>query len=457
MELDRAASICELGGGSAGSDPTSIVIEGADPVLPTRWPVGEVAAVALAQAGLAAGRLAERAGVDAGPVRVRVADAAAATVGFALMRVDGTPMPRTNAGNPWVDRYRCADGRWIFLHGGFPQLVVRLAEVLRIPPAADEQAIAAATASRDAAELEDAVAAVDGCAAIIRTEDEWRAHPQGLTVHAMPAVVITEHEPRDMRWGPSSIRPLDGLRVLDLTRVLAGPTCGRTLAAFGADVLHVRGPGVPFVPAFVVDTGHGKRQAFADLTDPADRDRLRAVALEADVVVQGWRPGVVERFGLDEGSLRDAGFVGVYGSVCAYGHDGPWARRGGWEQLAQSTSGLCVDPLGDDRPSLLPCAATDYTTGFALATGIMRALGATLEDGRSRRVEASLCQTAAWILRVGRLDHGDASGFAPELLRSDTDFGIVDHLGPCVAVDGLEVGWIRPTAPLGSGPLTWGA
>ena len=461
MELDRVAlicesgGICELGGRSAESNPTSIVIEDGDPVLPTPWPVGEVAALALAEAGLAAVRLAEGSGVAAGPVRVRVADAAASTIGFALMRVDGTSMSRTNAGNPWVDRYRCADGRWIFLHGGFPHLVERLARVLRIATDAGERAIAAATAGWDAAELEDAVAAADGCAAIIRTEDEWRAHSQGMAVHAMPAVVTAVHEPGDMRWAPTSIRPLDGLRVLDLTRVLAGPTCGRTLAAFGADVLHVRGPQVPFVPAFVIDTGHGKRQAFADLTDPAERDRLRVVASEADVVVQGWRPGVVERFGLDEGSLRDDGFSGVYGSVCAYGHDGPWARRGGWEQLAQSTSGLCVDPIGDDRPSLLPCAATDYTTGFVLAAGIMQALGATLEDGRSRRVEASLCQTAAWILRVGRLDDGSASGLAPELLRSDTDFGIVDHLGPCVAVDGLDVGWTRPTAPLGSGPLRW--
>jgi crotonobetainyl-CoA:carnitine CoA-transferase CaiB-like acyl-CoA transferase len=452
MELDRVRSIGELGGWPAHG---AVVIEGDDPVLPTRWPVGEVAAVALAQVGLAGAGLAERAGGHPGTVRVAVADAAAATIGFAVMRVDGAPMSRTNAGNPWVDRYRCADGRWIHLHGGFPPLIERLSRVLGIDAHSGEQEIAAATATWGSADLEDAVAERGGCAAVIRTGREWRDHPQGTVVCSMPAVVTADRGEGRTTWTPSPIRPLDGLRVLDLTRVLAGPTCGRTLAAFGADVLHVRGPDVPFVPAFVVDTGHGKRQAFADLEDPVERDRLRVVAREADVVVQGWRPGVVDRFGLDEASLRADGFAGLYGSVCAYGHDGPWATRAGWEQLAQSTSGLCHDPLGDDRPTLLPCAATDYTTGFVLAAGVMRALAASLDDGRARRLEASLCQTAAWILRAGQVADGEPSGISPTLVRSQTDFGVVDHLGPCVGVDGLDVGWTRATAPLGSGPLAW--
>ncbi len=177
-----------------------------------------------------------------------------------------------------------------------------------------------------------------------------------------------------LRWAPSPTRPLDGLRVVDLTRVLAGPTCGRTLAAFGADVLHVSGPTVPNVPAFVIDTGHGKRQAFCEFTDPTQLAALRRVAIEADVVVQGYRPGVVARVGLDESSLRADGFGGVYATVSAFGPDGPWADRAGWEQLAQAASGLCLDPHGDERPTLLPCAFTDYTTGFVLAAGIMESL-----------------------------------------------------------------------------------
>jgi crotonobetainyl-CoA:carnitine CoA-transferase CaiB-like acyl-CoA transferase len=454
MDDDRVARIAALAGWGQEMDAT---VTGFDPVLATPWPVGEVAAVALAQAGSAAARLARRAGGDPGSVRTDVADAAAATLGFAVMRVDGESMMRTNAENPWVGRYRCADGRWIHLHGGFPPLVDRLASVLDLPIGADDAMIAAAVVVRESGPLEDAVATQRGCATIIRTEDEWRAHPQGRLVTTWSTVEQREvGAPARTRWVPSATRPLDGLRVLDLTRVLAGPTCGRTLAAFGADVLHVRGPAVPVVPAFVIDTGHGKRQAHCDFTDPDQLAALRRVALDADVVVQGYRPGVVARYGLDETSLRADGFEGVFGSVSAFGHDGPWSERAGWEQLAQSASGLCLDPLGDDPPTMLPCAATDYTTGFAMAAGIMTALDSALDDGAAKRVDGSLCQTAAWILRVGRFgESGTPSGFAPKLLRSASGFGVVEHLGPCVEVDGLDVRWGRPTTPLGAGDLTW--
>ena len=173
-------------------------------------------------------------------------------------------------------------------------------------------------------------------------------------------------------------------------------------------------------------------------------------------MVQGYRPGVVARYGLDEDSLRSDGFGGIFGSVSAFGHVGPWADRAGWEQLAQSASGLCLDPLGDEKPAMLPCAFTDYTTGFAMAAGIMDALDSSIVDGRAKRVDGSLCQTAAWILRVGRrAEIGAPSGIAPELLRSETGFGTVEHLGPCVTIDGLDVGWARPTTPLGEGTLGW--
>jgi crotonobetainyl-CoA:carnitine CoA-transferase CaiB-like acyl-CoA transferase len=454
MDPTRVAHVAELGGLLLDS---AVEIVGSDPVLATPWPVGEVAAVALAHAGVAAARLSRRAGANPGPIRVAVADAAAATIGFAVMRVDGESMARTNAENPWVGRYRCADGRWIHLHGGFPALAERLASLFDLPADADETTISAAVGRWESGQLEDAIAARHGCSAIIRTEDEWRRHSQGELVHSWPTVVQrTGVASAATRWTPSPTRPLEGLRVLDLTRVLAGPTCGRTLAAFGADVLHVRGPNVPFVPAFVVDTGHGKRQAHADFTDAEQLAALRDVALAADVVVQGYRPGVVARYGLDEDSLRSDGFRGVFASVSAFGHEGPWAGRAGWEQLAQSASGLCLDPLGDEKPVMLPCAATDYTTGFVMAAGVMEALDAALVDGHSRRVDGSLCQTAAWILRTGRLDEvATASGFAPQLQRSDTGFGVVEHLGPCVEVDGLDIGWSHPTTPLGAGRLSW--
>ena len=452
MDIERVEAIAESW---APGDDVEIV--GADPVLSTPWPVGEVAAVALARGAMVAARLARRAGGEPGVTRVDVAEAAAATVGFAVMRLDGEPMARTNVDNPWVGRYRCADGRWIHLHGGFEPLADRLAALLGLSVGAANATIADAVGTWDSGTLEDAVAGAHGCSAIIRTEDEWRRHPQGQLVHSWPLVLRRDVGVSSAtRWSPSPTRPLDGLRVLDLTRVLAGPTSTRTLAAFGADVLHVRGPNVPVVPAFVIDTGHGKRQAYCDFTDADQLAALRRIALEADVIVEGYRPGIVARFGLDEAALRADGFAGTFGSVSAFGHEGPWSDRAGWEQLAQAASGLCLDPLGDEPPVLLPCAATDYTTGFVMAGGIMEAIDASLDDGVARRVDGSLCQTAAWILRAGRLDiHAPASPFSPALQRSDSDFGVVDHLGPCVAVDGLDVGWSRPTTRLGHGSLTW--
>jgi crotonobetainyl-CoA:carnitine CoA-transferase CaiB-like acyl-CoA transferase len=453
--MDRTRLVEVSGHGRWRSDPDAL-ISGRDPVLSTPWPVGDVAAVALAQVGAAAARLARSAGGDPREVRVDVADAAASTIGFGVMRVDGLPMSRTNAANPWVDRYRCGDGRWIHLHGGFPVLAARLAELFDLALDADESMIAAAVERWTSDSLEDAIAERRGCSAIVRDEAEWRRHPHGEVVHTLSCVERRGGGPSRLRWSPSPTRPLDGLRVVDLTRVLAGPTCGRTLAAFGADVLHVSGPTVPYVPAFVIDTGHGKRQAFCEFTDSTQLAALRRVAIDADVVVQGYRPGVVARVGLDEPSLRADGFGGVYATVSAFGPVGPWADRAGWEQLAQAASGLCLNPRGDERPTLLPCAFTDYTTGFVLAAAIMESLGSALDDGVAERVDASLCQTAAWILRVGRLaEAGTSAGPAPAMVRSITEFGVVDHLGPCVAVDGLVVGWSHPTTPLGHGALSW--
>lgn len=176
MEPDRLGRLVALGG---WEHEHSIEIAGSDPVLPTPWPVGEVAATALGLAGDAAARLARRAGANPGPTRVTVADAAAATIGFALVRVDGAPMTRTNTDNPWVGRYRCADDRWVHLHGGFASLADRLADVLDLPSSANGSAIAEATFSWRSEELEDAVADARGCAVLIRSESEWRRHPQG--------------------------------------------------------------------------------------------------------------------------------------------------------------------------------------------------------------------------------------------------------------------------------------
>lgn len=435
-----------------------VIISGADPVLPAICPIGEVAARALADVGDAARELSVQAGGDPGPARTSVEKGAQSIISFALTEVDGETIPRTNQSNPFVRAHRCGDGRWIYLHGGFEHLVVRLADVLSIRPGASFDDVGAAVGTWAGQELEDAIADADGCAALIRTEEEWAAHPHGAEVSALPPVVVDPVAEPISGWEPSARRPLAGLRVLDLTRVLAGPTCGRTLAALGADVLQVTGPDTPHVPSFVIDTGQGKRRAWADLDEPNDRAALQQLALTAHVIVQGYRPGVVDRFGLDSAALRANGFSGIYATVSAYGPAGPFTSRAGWEQLAQATSGIAAlegqMPDGSTgKPKLLPAAATDYTTGYLLAGAIARQLG----RGLAANLHASLCQTAALILRARpRYDPADATGIGtPETEKVVSGFGRITRLTPNVTVDGLDLTWRSGPMALGSSLLTW--
>lgn len=439
---------------AAGLDVGDAEIAGDDPVLGSPLPVGEAAAVALARVGHEAARLARRSGGDPGPPRTSVAAGAAATLSFARALLDGEHLRRTNDGNPLVAPYRCGDGRWIHLHGGFPHLAAGTAEVLGLADGADADAVAAACAEWGSWTLEDTLAERRLCGAVMRSPDEWLAHPHGAGLASRPTL---GHEP----VGGGSVldaetdrhRPLRGVRVLDLTRVLAGPTCGRTLAALGADVLQVRHPDLPHVPAFEIDTGHGKRRAVADLTDAHQLGRVRELALGAHVVVEGYRPGVLRRFGLDHESLRADGFGGVHARISCYGPGGPFSDRAGWEQLAQSATGVTLVQGDPERPRLLPCAATDYTTGLLLAGEVVAALVAD----RPAAVEASLCQTAMWLLRLGATCDPLAATWelGEPALTSATAWGELRHDGPGVAVDGLHLGWDRPSEPFGSSSLAW--
>ncbi len=455
MTPERLEQIAAAGGLELDASMSDGVIrvDGADPALPSRFAIGEVAAAALAEIGDAAGDLAHQAGRPRGPISTSVAEGAQQTISFGLMRVNGVPVARTNQSNPYVRSHRCRDGRWIFLHGGFPALQQGLADLLELPFDATFGDVARACASWDAEALEQEVAARSLCGGMFRTIEEWQHHPHGSTIWQSETVrVRTLAVP--LRWTPTDpTRVLSGLRVLDLTRVLAGPTCGRTLAALGADVLQVTGPDTPNVPAFVHDTGHGKRRATCDLRVSAQRARLREVAVEADVIVQGYRPGVVERHGLASAALRDLGFRGLYANISCFGPEGPFADRAGWEQVAQAVSGIGLTEGSIDSPAMLPAAATDYTTGLRMAGALIRRLG----RGQASDLDGSLCQTAAWLIRSGYdLDPDRASGIGTPTMETVTSpSGSISRLGLGVRVQGLDVNWRWSSATLGSSVLGW--
>lgn len=435
-----------------------IAISGDDPILDTAYPAGGAAAVAVAAQAAQAAELWRLRTGQSQSVSVDARHAAASLISFALQRLDGgPPQQRVNAANPAVGLYQCADGRWIHLHGGLPRLKVPTLAVLGCDESAPS--IAAAVAKWCAADLEDALAAANTCGAIARTAAEWAAHPQGATIAPLPAVEVIRIGDADPEPLPGGDRPLSGLRVVDLTRILAGPSCARTLAEHGANVLHIAAPSQPDLDAFVMDTSHGKRSAWLDLDDAGAAATLRALVRGADVFSQGYRSGALAGRGFapeDVAALRPGI---VYVSINCYGHEGPWATRPGWEQLAQTVTGIAVTQGSPDAPVLIPAALCDYTTGYLAAWGVMAALARRAVEGGSWHIRASLCQTAMWVERAGAThDRSRASGLgdvAPFMTETNTPWGRLAHLRPVAAMSETHPHWAHPTVPLGHDAPSW--
>jgi hypothetical protein len=353
--------------------------------------------------------------------------------------------------------YQAEAGRWIHLHGGFPHLRDGLLELLDC--ANDPEWIARAVSKWDAQALEDAIAERSLCGARVRTQAEWAGHPQGLALAQRPLVEIRrigESAPEPLHGGG---RPLSGVRVLDLTRVLAGPTCGRTLAEHGADVMRVHAPHLPFIEPFVMDTGHGKLSTHLDLRRKEDAERMRSLIGGGDVLSRGYRNGALEKlgFGLEDLIALRPGLIVV--SINCYGHEGPWSGRAGWEQLAQTVTGIASENGGPETPRLLPAAATDYTTGYLAALGTLAALARRAREGGSYEVRVSLARSGMWLQELDRVD-GVPIGVGQDQLdrymqETMTEKGRIHHLGPVLELSETPPHWARATADLGSHPPQW--
>jgi CoA-transferase family III len=444
--------------GLKASPDVHATIVGRDPVLGCRFPVGEAAAVALAACGVAVSDLWELGGGRPQRARVDVRRAAASLHSRAYLRVNGGPAPLgPAAGNPLVDFYRCGDGRWVHIHGALPNLAYGTMRVLGC--ARERESVAAAVARWDGEALEDRLAEAGQCGAMVRTAEEWAVHPQGRALADRPRVEIiklAESAPEPLRAGE---RPLSGVRVLDLTRILAGPTHARTLAEHGADVLYIASPWLPNPDAFVMDTNHGKLSAYLDLDEPDDTARLRELVRQSDVFAQGYRAGALGRrgFGPEELAALRPGLI--YVSINCYGQPGPWEARPGWEQLAQTVTGIAAVQGSPDQPQRMPAPACDYTTGYLAALGTLVALGRRAREGGSYHVRASLCRSGMWFVRLGgTCDPAQASGAgdpAELCVETDTPFGRLQHLKPALELSETPPFWARPNVPLGSHQPVW--
>lgn len=460
--MDRAA--IERTAKLAGFDldpETDVMITGDDPVLPSPFRLGEGSATVLALLGQEADRIWRmRGGRRRQALSVDMRHAAASLRSYEHLSLDGEPAATftRRPGFGVTAIWECGDGRFIHLHGSFTGGPGILAE-LGLDESATADEIAAACRTRGAFELEDALAAKGLCSAVCRTNDEWLAHPQGALLAGKPVVEVTRVGDGPLVPLGEGARPLAGVRVLDLTRVLAGPTCARTLAEHGADVLHIASPNLPTHERFEMDTGHGKRQAWIDLNDPHQAATLRELVRGADVFSQGFQHRSLERrgFGVDQLAALRPGII--YVSENAFGHEGPWQERPGWEQLAQSTTGVAVTQGGEGRPVLAPAAMNDYTTGYFAALGTMVALRRRATEGGSWRVRVSLSQTSMWYYRLGcDLDPAAAGGLgdvAPFVEERDTPYGHMRHLRPPLRMSETDPHWAVPSQPLGSGEPAW--
>ncbi|MEU8032361.1 CoA transferase [Streptomyces sp. NPDC049099] len=446
-----------------GGDPahlarlTTVPREGA---LRARLPVRELARGSVGACALAAAELAaRRAGLSELPgVRVDDGAVAAAFHSERHLLVDGrAPVVFAPLSRFW----RTADG-WVRTHANYPHHRARLLDALGLSADASVEAVAARLAERSAPEVEKAVYGAGGLAVALRTPEEWQAHEQAAEVAARPLVererpttaparVLTPLDP-----AAAPLLPAAGLRVLDLTRVLAGPVATRTLALLGADVLRLDAPWLPELPDQHADTGFGKRSATLDLG--ADRDTFEELLASADVVVTGYRPGALDRFGLSPEALfaRRPGLV--VAQVSAWGAYGPWGGRRGFDSLVQVATGIAATEGSAAEPGALPAQALDHGTGYLLSAAVLRALTEQSYDGGGRWVRVALARTALWLtdgIRPTTATGAPYEGPKAWLTETGSPLGRLRHTLPPVSFTGGPADWARPPVPWGSDTARW--
>ena len=455
--------------GPQNLDPSELHISGSDPVLKSRFKLGEVAAAAHASVGVAVNDIWELKTSRRQKIQISVRSASASLKSNKLIKTRQTNgeflklVDKDHEFNRQLNGiYRTRDSRWVLPHFGLNHLRDRMLGLLEASP--DQLSISKAVSKWDAIDLENAIAEMHLCGGMIRTNSEWIAEPHGKVLSEKPVVEILKIGPSDPEPIPSGCRPLSGIKVLDLTRILAGPIAARTLAEHGADVLMVTAENLPQVHAYVADTSHGKRSCFVNIKENEGARKLKDLIIGADIFSQGYRPGAMEKLGFGPEELSEIRPGLIYLSINCYGFDGEFSDRGGWEQVAQIMTGLTTMDDGSNKmnpPSLLPAAANDYITGYLGAYGALLALARRAKEGGSYHVRVSLCQTAMMIYRNGKVQ----DGLAPEELSlreiedlstlSTTHLGEAKHLAPVLNLSETRPFWKMPTPKLGGNKAEW--
>jgi len=436
-----------------------------DPILPTPFRLAETSTATLAAVGLAVSDLWELRAGHRQAIGVDTRRATASLRSGHYLKIDGesvSPAPNSIMGN-----YPAKNGRWSYLHCNFPNHRAAALKVLGVPE--DYESVRKAVAKWDALELEEAIIAAKGAGGMVRTMEEWARHPQAAAVASLPLMEIIKIDDSPPEPLPQGDRPLSGIRVLDLTRVIAGPTCARTLAEHGADVLKISAEHLPSLGRQEYDTGHGKLSAYLDLRHDKNKEILRGLVREADVFSQGYRPGTLANRGFSPEALAQMrpGIIAV--SLSAFSHAGPWASRRGFDTVIQTVSGITnrqgeLFPGERPGPQFYPVSAIDFLTGYLMAFGTMVALRRRVREGGSWHVRISLAQVGRWLVGRGEVPGAELKDVPKDFtsaeierwsMISETPSGRLQHLAPVLRLSETPPRWARTTVPLGYHEPVW--
>ena len=453
-------------GTALGLSPSSLArvsFSGSD-ALPSAFRVTDLAVGAVGAAALA---ISELIGTQSDVRPSVIVDRRLASLWFGQSIV---PLGWTIAA-PWdaiAGDYATADG-WIRLHTNAPHH--RAAALRALDCAGDRASVAAAVLRWRADDLEAAVLATGGCAAAMRSIDAWDAHPQGIAVAAEPLIdLVSSVAAPPAPWRPCEPRPLSGLKVLDLTRVIAGPVATRFLAGYGADVLRIDPPGWD-EPAVVPDMTLGKRCARldlgvgrrVDLEDTADRAIFERLLAEADLLVHGYRPGALDGLGYGAAWRHALNPALIDVSLDAYGWSGPWHGRRGFDSLVQMSSGIAAAGMTwkhADRPTPLPVQALDHAAGYLIAAAAVSGVTRRLVDGQATTARLSLARVARLLVDAGRQDEAapswsERSDADLSPIVEDTGWGLARRVAAPCSVEDAPMSWARGASRLGSSVPTW--
>ncbi|MGZ5787707.1 MAG: CoA transferase [Ramlibacter sp.] len=433
-------------------------LTGADPVLPSSFAVGTAAQASIAAAALAACEVGHARGTARQRVGVDMVHAALECVG--PFTVNGVA---PEVWDKFSGLYACADG-WVRVHANFAHHREGALRLLGLDPAAATRENAErAMAAWRAIDFETAAADAGLVATAMRSFEQWDVTPQGKAIAAQPLFTIErigDAPPLALPRLADDAPPLSGVRVLDLTRILAGPVGGRALAAYGADVMLVSSPHLPNIAA-IADTSRGKLSTHIDLHTYIGRDALMNLSAGAHVFVQGYRPGGLSSlgFGPQEVARQRPGIV--YVSLSAYGTQGPWAARRGFDSLVQTATGFNHaegEVAGEGKPRALPMQILDQATGYFIALGVSAALLRQQREGGSWHVQVSLAQTAHWLRGLGRIENGFAMkkpDAKPYLEKSASGFGELVAMRHSAQLSRTPARWLRPAVPPGTHAPAW--